>query len=157
MVVRKKMSLPLVLRQNSALRILVIVFFATCLLFILWLAGGRKMVENIVDELTQPWAVFQVPGNAIPIEGMHASLESGVITICNVSRDDWNHVLIRIDQGYLAALDHLKNGECKRIPVSNFATESWKRMPPPRDLIVSRVAVMATVPRVGYAENQLSK
>ena len=145
----------MVLVQKLALRILAAIFVTTCLLFILWLAGGKKIVENIVHDRSQPWATFRVPDDAIPLEGLHARLEAGVVTICNSGWREWSHVLVQIDRGYLAALDHLKNGECKQIPIHDFATESWKRMPPPHDLTVTRVAVLAAVARNSYAEQQL--
>ena len=63
--------------------------------------------------------------------------------------------LFKIDQGYLAALDHLQAGEFKQLPVRDFATESWKRIAPPTDLQVTRVAVLATVAQKGYAQKSL--
>jgi hypothetical protein len=117
--------------------------------------GGKRATENLVREHTQPWAVFRLPGNPVPLQGLDASLETGAITICNRSGENWSGILIQIDQGYLAALKQLKAGECKQIPIQEFATESWKRMPPPRDLHVTRVAILAEEPHNGYVEKSL--
>ena len=58
---------------------------------------------------------------------------------------------MQIDQGYLANLDR-RAGECRANRVRDFVTESWKRMPPPRDLYVSRGAITTRIPQAGYVE-----
>ncbi|HST10230.1 MAG TPA: hypothetical protein VLL05_07625 [Terriglobales bacterium] len=114
--------------------------------------GGRHYFENLVHDRTQPWAVFKVPTDPTLLVGVDAKLAMDAVTLCNRANSDWNDILIQIDQGYLARLNYLRGGECKSIPVHDFATESWKRMPPPRDLYVTRVAVLTQVPENGYAE-----
>ena len=109
------------------------------------------MVEPLVRERTKPWAVFRVPQNPTPRAGLETALATDAVVVCNKGADDWSDVLIQIDQGYLAALDRLRKGECKQIPVHDFTTESWKRMPPPRDLQVTRVAVLTSVVQKAYA------
>ena len=140
---------------KAARGILVAVSVLILLLFAVWYTGGNRIAEQFVQRHTQPWAVFQEPKNALPLTGLQARLAGGIVTLCNGSDDEWTHILVQIDQDYLAAVDRLSVGECKHIPVSEFATESWKRMPPPADLKVTRAAVLATVLRRGYAEKAL--
>ena len=126
------------------------------LVFILWFLGGRSVVEKFVSERSQPWAVFQVPETATPLTGLDAKLSGNVVTICNHGNDKWSRVLVQIDEGYLAAIDRLRVGDCKELKVfEDFTTESWKRMPPPRDLYVTRVSVLANVDEKRYAQKSL--
>ncbi len=126
------------------------------LAFILWFIGGRSVVGKFVRNRTQPWAVFRVPETAPPLTGLDAKLSGDVVTICNHGNDEWSKVLVQIDAGYLAAIDLLQVGDCKQLKVfEDFTTESWKRMPPPRDLYVTRVAVLANVDQKRYAQKSL--
>ena len=123
---------------------------------IAWFLGGKSIVEKAVHNRTQPWAVFQVPETAVPLTGLEATLTGNIVTICNRSNDEWSKVLVQIDEDYLAGLDHLQIGSCKQLKVfEDFTTESWKRMPPPRGLHVTRVAVLATVNEKRYARKSL--
>jgi hypothetical protein len=147
--------------ENDFLKKLVIrslagVLILTFLLVVSWHAGGKHVFEEYVSDQTRPWAVFQVPANPMPLTGLDAKLAANIVTVCNRSNGEWNSVLVQIDQGYLASLDRLQPGECKQLPVRDFTTESWKRMPPPSDLQVTRVAVLATIAQKGYAQKSLS-
>ena len=123
---------------------------------IAWFVGGKSIVEKAVHNRAQPWAVFHVPESAVPLTGLEATLTGDVVTVCNHSNDEWSNVLVQIDEDYLASLDHLQVGSCKQLKVlEDFTTESWKRMPPPRDLHVTRVAVLATVNEKRYARKSL--
>jgi hypothetical protein len=114
--------------------------------------GGKSVVEKFIRERTQPWAVFQVPEGAAPLTGLDATLANDVLTVCNRGNETWSKVLLQIDGGYLAAIDRLPVGDCRQLKVSeDFRTESWKRMTPPRDLYVTRVAVLADVDKTRYA------
>jgi hypothetical protein len=117
---------------------------------------GRRYVDQLVKDRAQPWAVFRVPVNPTVLNGLDAKLAENVVTLCNRTASDWDGILVQIDQGYLASLDQLRGGECEAIRVQDFATESWKRMPPSRDLYVSRVAVVTQVPQNGYVEKLLN-
>ncbi len=141
--------------RKLAVRMFATIFALTCLFALAWYVGGKDIVENFVQNHTQPWAVFQVPENPTPLVGLDATIAGNTVTVCNRSNADWNRVLVQVDQGYLAALDRLRTGECRRIPVRDFVTESWKRMPPPRDFQVTRVAVLANVLQRGYAKKSL--
>ena len=100
--------------------------------------------------------MFRVPETAPPLTGLDAKLSGDVVTICNHGNDEWSKVLVQIDAGYLAAIDLLQVGDCKQLKVfEDFTTESWKRMPPPRDLYVTRVAVLANVDQKRYAQKSL--
>jgi hypothetical protein len=126
-----------------------------CLFPLVWFLGGKSAVEHFVLERTRPWAVFIVPDDSMPLPGLEAKLSAGGVTICNRGAADWNKVLIQIDQGYLTSLDHLRADRCAEIPVYEFKTESWKRMPPPADLQITRVRVLATVAQTSYAQKSL--
>lgn len=118
----------------------------------MWDVGGKRILNNFVNARSQPWAVFHVPASPTILTGLEANVVNDSVTICNRSDNDWNNVLVQIDQGYLARLERLRAEECNQISVHDFATESWKRMPPPRDLQVTRVAVLTQVPQNGYAQ-----
>jgi hypothetical protein len=63
---------------------------------------------------------------------------------------------VQIDDGYLAAVDRLQVGDCRQLNLfKDFTPESWKRMPPPRDLYVTRVSVLANVDEKRYAQKSL--
>jgi hypothetical protein len=127
---------------------------AIALLTSAWFVG-RRYVENFVRRRMQPWAVFHLPANPTVLSGLEAQLVDNTVTLCNRSNSDWDGILAQIDNGYLASLDRLRAGECKAVPVHAFATESWKRMPPPRDIYVSRVAIVTHLPRNGYVVKPL--
>jgi len=136
----------------ACLRFFVVV---SALLLASWFVFGRSALEEFVRNRSKPWAVFQVPENPEPLTGLEAKLAANVVTVCNRSDNEWSNVLVQIDQGYLAGFDHLQAGECKQIAIRDFTTESWKRMPPPSGLWVTRVAVLATVARKGYGQKSL--
>jgi hypothetical protein len=144
-------------QRTQPLRVLSAVVVAVLsVVLIAWFLGGKSIVEKAVHNRTQPWAVFQVPETAVPLTGLEATLTGNVVTICNRSNDAWSKVLVQIDEDYLAELDHLQIGSCKQLNVfEDFTTESWKRMPPPRDLHVTRVAVLANVDEKRYARKSL--
>jgi hypothetical protein len=142
--------------QSSTSRSFAIVLSVCGLLLLVSVLAGKRVLESFVRERTKPWAVFRVPQNPTPLAGLETALEANAVVICNRGEGDWSDVLIQIDQGYLAALDRLRKGECKQIPVHNFTTESWKRMPPPRDLQVTRVAVLANFVQKGYAARSVN-
>jgi hypothetical protein len=125
-----------------------------CVFLVWWFLGGRAVVKRMVDKMAEPWADFHVPSNAVPLEGLQVSLSGRTLTLCNKSKEGWSKILVQIDEGYLAAQDKLRPGECKEIPIENFATASWKRMPPSSELKVTNVEVLATVVRTGYASSQ---
>lgn len=141
--------------HNRLVRLFGILVVVSAIFLASWFVFGRSAVEKFIQSRSKPWAVFQVPANPTPLTGLEAKLTANIITVCNRSDGEWNRVLVQIDQGYLAAFDHLRAGECKQLPVRDFATESWKRMPPPSDLQVTRVAVLATVAQKGYGQKSL--
>lgn len=132
-------------KTGGAPRFLVITIGLACLLVAIGYEGGWRLLESFANAHSQPWAVFQIPANPTILTGLEAKLAADSVTVCNRSNSDWNSVLVQIDQGYLASLDRLRVAECKQISVHDFATESWKRMPPPRDLQVTRVPVLTQV------------
>ena len=137
------------------LRVLSAVVAVSLVFLIAWFGGGKSIVEKAVHDRAQPWAVFQVPESAVLLTGLDATLTGNVVTVCNHSNDEWSKVLVQIDEDYLASLNHLQIGSCKHLKVEDFTTESWKRMPPPRDLHVTRVAVLATVNEKRYGRKSL--
>jgi hypothetical protein len=144
------------LQSGQPTRVLAALVAALSVALIAWFVGGKAIVEKAVQNRAQPWAVFQVPESVVPLTGFEATLTGNVVTVCNHSNNEWNKVLVQIDEDYLASLDHLQVGSCKQLKVfGDFTTESWKRMPPPRDLHVTRVAVLATVNERRYARKSL--
>lgn len=135
--------------------ILATAFVLPFLLIATWYAGGNRFAERIIQKHTQPWAVFQKPDNSVPLMGLDVKLGGGLVTVCNRGDAEWTRILVQIDQGYLAALDRLQSGECRKFQVREFTTESWKRMPPPSDLQVTRVAVLATIGQRAFAQKSL--
>jgi hypothetical protein len=133
---------------------LAVVLGAFLLVAISWTVG-RRYVDQLVKDRTQPWAVFRVPVNPTVLNGFDVKLADDTVSLCNHTKSDWDDIFVQIDQGYLASLDRLPAGECRAIRVQDFATESWKRMPPPRDLYVSRVAITTHIPQAGYVEKLL--
>jgi hypothetical protein len=107
--------------RKPRVRLLAVILGLACLLALTWYVGGKGIVETFVQNHTQPWAVFHVPDNPTPLAGLDAKIAANTITLCNRSNDHWNNVLVQIDQGYLAALDHLRSGEFKQMPVHDFA------------------------------------
>jgi hypothetical protein len=141
--------------SNLGRWILVGAFVLLLLLVTAWYAGGNRFTDRFIQRHTQPWAVFQKPDNSVPLEGLDVKLGGDLVTVCNKGDTEWTHILVQIDQGYLSSLDHLQRGECKQFRVRDFTTESWKRMPPPSDLQVTRVAVLATIGQRGFAQRSL--
>jgi hypothetical protein len=141
-------------KARRAWQYLAVALGAFVLLANSWMVG-RRYVDQLVKDRTQPWAVFRVPLNPTVLNGVDVKLADDTVTLCNRTNSDWDDILVQIDQGYLASLDRLRAGECKAIRVQDFATESWKRMPPPRDLYVSRLALVTHVPANGYVEKLL--
>jgi len=139
------------LPQNPIARMFSIIVAFYCLFFAWWFLGGKSVVERLGNRMTEPWADFEVPDNAVHLEGLQVTSAARILTVCNKGKEDWNNVLIQIDKGYVAALDKLRIGECKQIPIETFATASWKRLPAPPGLEVTKVEVLATVARKGYA------
>ena len=144
-------------QRGRLLRVLsVVVIAVVSVVLIAWFLGGNTIVEKAIHNRTQPWAVFQVPETAVQLTGLEASLTGNVVSICNRSNDELSNVLVQIDKDYLAELDNLQIGSCKQLNVfEDFTTESWKRMPPPRDLHVTRVAVLATANGKRYVRKSL--
>jgi hypothetical protein len=141
-------------KARRAWQYLALVLGAFVLLASSWMVG-RRYINQFVQDRAQPWAVFRVPVNPTVLNGLDVKLADDTVTLCNRNKGDWDDVLVQIDQGYLASLDRLRAGECKAVRVQDFATESWKRMPPPRDLYVCRVALITHVPENGYVEKLL--
>jgi hypothetical protein len=116
-------------KTGEAPRFLVITIGLPSLLVAIWYVGGKRLLENLVKAYSQPWAGFQVPANPTILTGLEAKLSADSVTVCNRSRRDWNNVGIQVDQGYLASLDRVRDGECKQIFIHDFASDAWKRMP----------------------------
>lgn len=128
-----------------------------CLLFVLWWwgLGGKRTIQGVVEHYSQPWAVFRVPDNPQPLLGLEATATADGILLCNKGDADWSAVLVQIDDGYLAAVDTLRIGECRGIALREFATESWKRMPPSPATRITHISVLATIQKRAYVSKHV--
>ena len=143
------------LLNNPPVRVIALVTIGLSLFFGWWFLGGKSVIQRYVEKMAEPWAEFQVPYNSVRLDGLQVTSGARILTICNKSQEDWRRILIQIDQGYVAALDKLGAGECKEVPIEKFAMTTWKRLPPPPALNVTKVEVLATVQRKGYASSSV--
>jgi len=144
-------------RANSFVRIFAAVIVVLIVLGAAWLLGGRTLLESAVQKYSQPWANFDIPRESVPITGLQVTRMDDAITVCNRSSDEWKDVLLKTNEDYLSHLDKLRQGECRQIPVKNFTTASWKRMPPPREFRISSIEVLATVAKRGYGRGDVNR
>lgn len=97
------------------------------------------------------WADFTVPPKAPALQA-NIKVQGQVITVCNAGETPWGHTLVQISDGYLAELKRLEAGKCKNLGVQDFKTNSWKRMPPPKDFYVGEVEILANIKRESLRE-----
>jgi hypothetical protein len=97
------------------------------------------------------WADFTVPTDAIPLHA-DVKVRPGEVTVCNAGYVPWKHALVQITDGYLAEVKSLAPGECRDFKLDDFRTNSWKKMPPPRDLVIGNVEILTNVTIKGYAK-----
>jgi hypothetical protein len=97
------------------------------------------------------WANFTVPADALPLQA-DIKVRAGGVTLCNLGSAPWRHALVRITDGYRAELRRLNPGKCEDFKLEDFKTNSWKRMPPPRDLVIGNVEIQTRVTAQGYTK-----
>jgi hypothetical protein len=96
------------------------------------------------------WADFTGPTDAIPLHA-DVKIRAAGVTVCNVGSVRWKHGLVQITDGYLAEVKSLAPEECKDFKLDDFRTNSWKKMPPPRGLVIGNVEILAHVTAKGRA------
>ena len=101
------------------------------------------------------WTDFTVPPKALALPA-NIRVQGQVIIVCNSGEAPWGHTLIRISGEYLAELKTLEAGKCKNLSVQDFKTNSWKRMPPPKDFYVGDVEILANIREKAYAKWRVS-
>jgi len=119
------------------------------------LLGGRSYLQHKLSGWHE-WANFNVPHDPVPLHS-RVNSANGKVTICNEDSSAWMHPLIRITDDYLATVRRIDSGECKVFALDDFRTNSWKRMPPPRDLTIKKVEILADIDRKGYSENPIQQ
>lgn len=130
--------------------------------------GGAQWIEGHL--MTEEGAHFKVPANALPLQQVELKASPEVITICNRSAERWSNLLIQVSSvgsiyeasapphapSYLAELQSLDSGKCKEISIENFTESSPKRLRAYRGMQITKVEVLADVPRRAYAAQQVS-
>lgn len=52
----------------------------------------------------------------------------------------------------LAEVENLAPEKCKELELRDFQTNSWKRMPAPRDLVIGNVEILTNISAKGYTK-----
>lgn len=112
---------------------------------ILWFSVGLRMA----DRLFEPWVVFEIPKHAQPLSAS-LSVADRTVHICNRDNEIWRDILIRIEAAYVFRMNRLDPTRCRNIAVSEFAYSSWKKLPPPNNLIPKKVEILTKEPKNGY-------
>src|SRR5207237_1901854 len=114
---------------NSRIRVLIALLTVVLVAVIFWLGKGKALF----DARTKPWASFQVPPNAVELNA-EIRVADQTVTLCNRSQTDWSSVLVQMNSGFLAKVDRIPPAGCQELRVADFASPTWKRLPPPNDM-----------------------
>jgi hypothetical protein len=131
---------------NSRMRVLIAMLTVILLGVVFWFGKG----EALFDAKIQPWASFYVPPSAVPLNVQITVLDQ-TVTLCNQTQEDWSDILVQMNGGFLAKVDRLSPAACQHLRVADFASPSWKRLPPPNNMRPHSVEVIAGTNRRGYA------
>jgi hypothetical protein len=139
--------------SNTRPRALAIVVLAFLLLCALTYVARNYVLARMSG--WHEWADFTVPPNA-PALRANIKLQGQMVIVCNSGDTPWGHTLIQISDGYLADLKRLEAGKCKNFGLQDFKTNSWKKMPPPKDLYIGKVEILSDVTQRAYAQWRVS-
>jgi hypothetical protein len=125
---------------RTRLRLLAVIlcFLAAAVIAALTLGG------KIGDRMFQPWTAFRIPPGAAPLNA-EITIDGRTITLCNRTPQKWRDISVQIEGAYVLKLSRLGPSECRDIHTQQFAYPSWKRLPPPNNLIVHKVEVLAAI------------
>jgi hypothetical protein len=127
-------------------RLFIILLSIMAVSTILWFNVGVRFA----DIFFEPWATFRVPKDA-GVLATDIAVSGRDIQICNRSSQQWKGTLIQLNGSFLAELGRLQSSECRHLNVKDFAYPSWKKLPPPNDLVPRKVEVLASSEGMGYA------
>lgn len=143
--------------RQSFRRIVIALLIGVSLLAIAWHSGGRKLAERALVSLTKDWVSFEVPANATQLDSLALSRPPGGVTVCNQSSDLLSDLLLRVNGIYVAKLDRLTSHECRTLPLQEFASFTWKKIPATAETRVLKIEAIATVSgRRGYLQKQFA-
>jgi hypothetical protein len=116
-------------------------------------AGGRAYLLKRLSGWHE-WADFTVPSDALPLRA-DVKVNPPRVVICNTGNGPWKHSLVRITDGYLAEIDELAEGKCRDFDLNDFRTNSWKKMPPPKGLVIKDVEILTSVTEKAYLKRSV--
>jgi len=116
-------------------------------------AGGRSYLLRKASGWHE-WADFTVPSDALPLRA-DIKVNLPKVIICNTGNGPWRHSLVRITEGYLAEVDELAEGKCRNLDLKDFRTNSWKRMLPPRDIVITEVEILTDITEKAYVKRSV--
>src|SRR5689334_2001413 len=94
---------------TSRMRLLIVILAIILIAVVFWFAKG----EELFEAQTKPWATFQVPTNAAPLEARITVINQDV-TLCNQSQAQWSTILVQLNGWFLVKLESLGPGACKQ-------------------------------------------
>lgn len=130
---------------NSRTRLLIAMLTVVLITVVLWFAKG----EELFNAQMKPWATFAVPAHPGSLEAQITVVNQDV-TLCNRSQTQWTDILIQLNGGFLAKLESLAPGDCRQLNVRDFASPTWKRLPPARNATPHTIEVIASSTETGY-------
>jgi len=130
---------------NTRLRLAILLLAVVAVGLALWFTVGLR----VADRFFEPWVVFRVPAHASDLKAQ-ISVQGRTVRICNAGSQPWRDILVRIQGSYVFKMESLKPTECRDTAVDQFAYPSWKKLPPPNNLIPNRVEILVSGEIAGY-------
>jgi len=134
----------------SIRRILVAVLLAIAALTVIWYSVGRRWTERYVESMTGDWVSFQIPANSPTLNAVSVSHEGSAIAICNKGTDRVSDLLVRLNDVYVAKFGALQPHDCKTIPITEFRTFTWKKIPAAAGMQLKKLEVLGTISQRAY-------
>lgn len=131
---------------TSRMRLLIAMLAIILLAVLFWFAKG----EELFDAQMKPWATFRIPANATRLEAQITVVNQNV-TLCNRSQARWDNILVQLNGWFLVKVESLTPGACREFNVRNFASPTWKRLPPASNAIPHTIGVLASTTQTGYS------
>lgn len=128
-------------------RILVAVLLTIAVLTIIWYSVGHRWAERYVEGITGDWVSFQIPANSPTLDAVVISHDGSAITVCNKGTDRVSDLLVRINDVYVAKYGSLQSHDCKTIPITDFRTFTWKKIPATAGMQLKKLEALGTISR----------
>ena len=121
---------------------------AICVLIVVASRFREPATSWLMPNANDPWAEFKVPVDATQL---HATVHRarGGVEICNQGTRKWSEVVIRLNDKYLAKQKAVGAGECRYVPMADFA-DPLKGVLHPRNESAVKVEVLADYHDTGY-------